>query len=273
MSEITDSVKILIENLNDAELQSLGPYLRAKLPRHPLEIKWGITSEVILDAINRSQDITQRGVRGVIAEAVFEANILPQIKGWKGIALKGDLPYDFKIKRESDGLEITIQVKLQRTEKGQPLQKKRYPPDAYIVEVQKTRSGTKKKNKKERNGAAGEPQPENTRPYKFGDFDIIAVNMQPSAGDWSRYMYTVGSWLLPRSGEQEGHLIEIMQPVSAKRSDVWTDDVAECIQWFLSGEKRCVFDLKRANAQYARKSDARRRAKKGAAQGGRLRKK
>ena len=57
-------------------------------------------------------------------------------------------------------------------------------------------------------------------------------------------MYTVGSWLSPRAGDDK--TIEIMQPVSRNRSDVWTDDIEQCIQWYLSGEKKLVFDMQGA---------------------------
>jgi hypothetical protein len=264
MTHRTDEIRTLIESLNSDELRSLADYIHSKVPEHPLEVKWGIDYHIILDAINRSQDITQRGVRGVIAEAVFESDVLPTLKGWKAVRFVGDLAYDFKIEAEAGASEITIQVKLQRTEKGQPLQKKRYyPPDTYVVEVQKTRSGTKRKKK----GAVIddlelEDTVEKTRPYQFGDFDILAVNMQPSSRDWARFMYTVGSWLIPRSGNTK--LIEIMQPVSAIRSDVWTDDLQECIGWRLSGEKKTTFDLSAAKAEYLQQAELEREATKAA---------
>jgi len=68
--------------------------------------------------------------------------------------------------------------------------------------------------------------------------------MQPSTRDWTRFMYTLGSWLIPRGGD--GSLMEIMQPVGRNRSDVWTDNIEECIQWFLSGEKKGVFNVQAA---------------------------
>ena len=119
MSEATENVKKLIESLTPSDLQSLASYLRSKISRHPLEEKWDISNELILDAIHRSQDIVQRGVRGVIAEAVFEAKVLPTIKRWHPVKFVGDLPYDFKI--GNDKQEIRIQLKLQRTQAGQPL--------------------------------------------------------------------------------------------------------------------------------------------------------
>lgn len=247
MSEQTENIKTLIQSLAPSELQSLAAYFRAKLPKHALEVKWGITYDVILDAINRAQDITQRGVRGVIAEAVFESEVLPTIKGWRSVPVIGDLPYDFKIQKDSSKQAVTIQVKLQRTVKGIPLARKVFGAESYVVEVQKTRTGKKKLTSK---SGSTEPLPAkveaevvSTRPYRFGDFDILAVNMQPLTRDWSRFMYTVGSWLMPRTGSNQSHLIEIMQPVNSTHSDVWTDSIEECIEWFLSGEKKRVFDL------------------------------
>lgn len=260
MSEKTDNVKALIESLTAEELQTLAAYLRSKLPKHALEDKWGITYELILDAIARAQDITQRGVRGVIAEAVFAADVLPQIKGWEGVAIKGDHPFDFKIKRQSDNQELRIQVKLQRTEGGEPLSRKSFGPDTFIVEVQKTRSGTKRKRKGEAAPAESAPAPEKTRPYQFGDFDILAVNMQPSTRKWTRFMYTVGSWLMPRAGDHK--LIEIMQPVSRNRSEVWTDSIEECIEWCLRGEKKLVFDMEAAKQKKLAEREAKKAERK-----------
>jgi hypothetical protein len=262
MTEKTDRVKAVIDSLSSDELQDLVSYLRQKLPRHPLEEKWGISHELILDAIHRSQDIVQRGVRGVIAEAVFDAKILTNIKGWHSVPVLGDLPYDFKIRRDSDRREITVQVKLQRTEAGLPLTRKRFGPDTFIVEVQKTRTGTKKPKKTDVLLPDTAPAaPEKTRPYQFGDFDILAVNMQPSAHDWTRFMYTVGSWLMPRAGDKK--LMEIMQPVAEKRSEVWTDSIEECFQWFLSGEKKLIFDMEAAKEKTLVERDANESARKG----------
>ncbi|MGD0792708.1 MAG: hypothetical protein ABR920_13155 [Terriglobales bacterium] len=258
MSEKTESVEKLIESLTPSELESLTSYLRSKLPMHALEQKWRISYELILDAIYRSQDIVQRGVRGVIAEAVFEAKVLPAIRGWRAMPVIGDLPYDFNIRRDSDQREIKIQVKLQRTQGGAPLIRAVFGPDTFIVEVQKTRSGTKRKRKGALDAKSAPTAPEKTRPYQFGDFDIIAVNMQPSTQDWSRFMYTVGSWLMARAGDKK--LIEIMQPVSRNRSDVWTDSIEECINWFLSGQRKVVFDMKAAK----RRKEAERKAKNAA---------
>jgi hypothetical protein len=97
-------------------------------------------------------------------------------------------------------------------------------------------------------------EPQKTRPYQFGDFDIIAVNMQPSTRDWTRFMYTVGSWLMPRAKDKK--LIEIMQPVSRNRSEFWTDNAEECIGWFMSGKKKLIFDVKAAQKELLAEREA-----------------
>ena len=95
----------------------------------------------------------------------------------------------------------------------------------HVVEVQKTRSGQRKGVK--------------ARPYRFGGFDILAVNMHPSTGDWKRFMFTVGAWLLPHRSTPD--LIETFQPVPSRPDDYWTDDLGRCIQWFQSSAQRRLY--------------------------------
>ena len=124
-------------------------------------------------------------------------------------------------------------MKLQRKERGEPKEyaarshaSLKCPPGTmYVVEVQKTRSG-------ERGG-------QKTRPYRSGDFDILAVNLHPATGDWERFAFTVGTWLLPRKADP--NLIEIFQPVPIAGDDFWTDDLKQCIQRFLSGAKKRLY--------------------------------
>ena len=261
MTERVQRIKAVLDDLTQEEATAVYEHLRPKLPKHALEAKWNISWNVILDAIQRSQDITQRGVRGVIAEAIFEAKVLPQLKGWEKEPLNGDFPYDFKIRNRATDRVLTIQVKLQRTENGIPLKKKRfYPPDTYVVEVQRTRTGTQCHGKK-KSAIPNKtlPTQTQTRPYKFGSFNILAVSMQPLTADWTRFMYTVESWLIARS--KETHLIDIMQPVNAAPNDVWTDRLDVAIEWALSGEKKVLFDVAKAQSEYQAKKEAERIAK------------
>ncbi len=143
----------------------------------------------------------------------------------------GEESYDFLVEREQT--KVRIQVKLQRKEKGLPLEYSRKSRASlkgttatlYVVEVQKTRSG-------ERDGMK-------TRPYRFGDFDILAVNLHPTTGKWERFAFTVGNWLLPRI--KEPNLIEIFQPVALTSDGYWTDDLSRCIEWYLAGTTRRLY--------------------------------
>ena len=244
MNDSLETIQKLINEISDDERRAVKSLLR-KLSPHPLESEWGIDADTILSAINRSSDLTKRGIRGIIAEAVFVNDVIPGVaaSGWKPVVINGDYLYDALLKKEHR--PARIQVKLQRLEKGAP--KLYYPRhykegSLYVVEVQKTRSG-KKTVKKTLPGtdtqiAVTTSVTEETRPYNFGEFDILAVNMHPSSGDWKSFRYTLGSWLLPR--QSNSSRIEIFQPVAATPNDVWTDDLATCLKWFESGEEHRV---------------------------------
>jgi hypothetical protein len=235
MSERVEAARKLIEECSAGELRALKSYLQLALP-HPLEREWGVDADTILSAIRRSSDLTKRGVRGIIAEAVFERDVLSglQSAGWEVETLVGDLSYDARLRKGERS--VNIQIKLQRLEKGLP--KLYYPKHytegtLYVVEVQKTRSGEKTTVETLQGSKtklrAGKSVTVQTRPYRYGDFDILAVNMHPSSGNWTDFRYTLGSWLLPR--RQDKSLIEVFQPVAAKPNDVWTDDLGTCLAW------------------------------------------
>jgi hypothetical protein len=145
MNDSLETIQKFINDCSDVERRAAKRLLRELLP-HPLESEWGIDADTILSAINRSSDLTKRGIRGIIAEAVFVNDVVPGVaaSGWKPVAINGDYSYDALLKKED--LQASIQVKLQRLEKGAP--KLYYPRhykegSLYVVEVQKTRSGTK----------------------------------------------------------------------------------------------------------------------------------
>jgi hypothetical protein len=199
-----------------------------------LEREWGIDTDVILSAISRSNDLTKRGVRGIIAEAVFERRVVDRFKGWEAVKFQGDQPFDFLIRpKASKSREVRIQVKLQRMKTQRPMfaseANRNYPPDMHVVEVQKTRGGI--------NPQTGE----NTRPYRFGEFDILAVNMHPSTQDWNTFLFTLGRWLLPRYAD--AGLIEIFQPVPPAPNESWTDSLETCIQWLATTGQRRILDI------------------------------
>lgn len=264
MDKALEQVRALLPSLSDEEGRSILEEVRRRWP-HPLEKKWSISADSILSAIDRGSDLTKRGVRGVIAEAVFHDKVLTSSlsDGWEREEISPDLAYD-ALARRGDR-RARIQVKLQRLEKGQP---KNFHPKTYgkvfhVVEVQKTRTGTRRIGKKKTGNVGTDvaevvQEAQATRPYSFDDFDILAVNLQPSTGDWTSFRYTLSKFLLAR--EKDPKLIEIMQPVSVEDSDVWTSDLNECLEWFVKGEKRQILSDIKHRRQKKTKSISTKRA-------------
>jgi hypothetical protein len=215
-----DEVIALLEACSEEERLDVFKYLRKTIPIHAIEAKLNTQAEVILEAIDRASDLTLRGIRGIIAEAAFLVEVLGKLKGWKDVTPPGDAAYDFLIE---DALgRISIQVKMQRKERGEPKLKK----GKYVVETQRTRGG-----KDSTTGLA-------TRPYRFGEFDILAVSMHPSTNDWNTFKYSVGSWLRQRPSDPE--LLEVFQPIPQEVNEDWTDDLSTCIKWLRSGTKKTI---------------------------------
>src|SRR5260370_2083416 len=122
MTDSLDRLRQQIDQCTDGERRILFDYLKAKVPRHPLEEEWGVNAEIILTAISRSSDLTKRGVRGIIAEAVFERRVLGNLKGWTAVKFVEDKPYDFLLRSDyQNPREARIQAKLQRLLNHHPL--------------------------------------------------------------------------------------------------------------------------------------------------------
>lgn len=219
----------LLSDCSPEERAAVFAHLRRQFSIHAIEDEWNVEAEVILEAIHRAPDITQRGVRGVIAEACFELHVVRQLPGWSSEDLHGKTSYDFLL---SDVVgSVRVEVKMQRLECKRPKVAKKEWQRAgelmYVVETQRTRGGT---------SAEGEP----TRPYRFGDFDVLAVSMHPSTRDWCNFHYTVADWLVPKDGHPER--INTFQPVPGKPDEEsWTTDFLAAVKWFRSGEQRRIW--------------------------------
>jgi hypothetical protein len=218
MTKKHDVLKLL-EECSPEERREVFTHLRKEFPIHAFEKQLNTSAEVILEALSRSPDLTQRGIRGIIAEQTFITEVLQKLQ-WTIREIVGDVSYDFLLE-DAEG-EVTIQVKTQRKEKGAPKVRR----GKYVVEVQRTRGGI--------DAVSGEP----TRPYRFGEFDILAVSMHASTGEWSAYMYTVGSWLRP--SKKDSRMIETLQPVSPEPDDDWTNSLELCIGWFRLGLRKTI---------------------------------
>jgi hypothetical protein len=226
-----ERIREMLVQCDAAQRLEIFKSLRAEFPIHQqLENEFGAPAEIILEAISRSSDLTKRGVRGVIAEAAFDTNVISELKGWRSLQVAGDPPYDFLIE---DGIgQVRIQVKMQRLKKQRPMRAQQgykvLPAEMFVVETQRTRGGKDPLTKQD------------TRPYRFGEFDILAVSLHPSTGDWSRFRYTVANWLVPQPANPQR--MWKFQPLPMQPEGNWTDDLLTCIAWFRSGSKRQIWE-------------------------------
>lgn len=222
MTEV-EEITQLLDRCTDEQCREILQHIRRRVPIHAIEEKLNTQAEVILEAIDRAPDLTLRGVRGIIAEAAFAVEVAGNLEDWRDVTPTGELPFDLLLE---DALgQVRVQVKMQRRVGGRPMMareaSKLLSPDMFVVETQRTRGGIDR--------VTGE----DTRPYRFGDFDVLAVSMHPSTNDWNSFMYTVGDWLLPRTNNSR--LLMKFQPVSPISNEDWTSDFLTCVSWLRSG--------------------------------------
>lgn len=139
---------------------------------HALEEKLGVSGDIIMDAIHCAPDLTQRGLRGIIAEHQFKKLVLEKLPSPWFLAKTPDSAVDFALSDGHGGHYLTIQCKMQTLRAGKPHCDKFGRP---MVETQKTRMRGRGKDK--------------TRLYHYGDFDILAVSLWPSTGNWGDFVY------------------------------------------------------------------------------------
>jgi hypothetical protein len=211
-----------LAELSSEDRRRVLAHLRVEFPVHDLERQFGVPAEVVLEAISRSADLTRRGILGVIAEAIFATEVLPLLNGWSDVTPAGNHAFDFEL---SDGAPVHVQLKNQRREKQVP----KLSPSGrfYVVETQRTRGGQTSTGEK-------------TRPYRFGEFDILAVCMQPSTGKWTDFYYTVQRWLTP--DRTNVGALRTMQYIPREPNADWTTDFIECVRWFRSGLAKSIAD-------------------------------
>lgn len=225
MSEsVLDAIRGLLAKCTSEERSVVFRDLRATYAIHEFEAIIGAPAEMILEAVHRAPELTRRMLRGVIADAAFRTFTVAALApdGWRDVTPAGNFAYDYVLD-DGEG-PVSVQVKLQRSERGTPVVKggKRFlfDADVFMTETQKTRTGT-------------DGDENQTRPYRYGEFDVLAVSMQPSTGKWDRFMYSLGRWLLP--GKKSGELATL-QPVAQVPNEFWTDDFGIAASWFRSDD-------------------------------------
>lgn len=223
-------VRQILDACTPEQRDEIVRLLRAQYRSHRIEREWNTSAEVVLEALARSSALTRRMFKGILAEAAFKVEVIDKLAGWEDVTPPGNHAYDFKIGKAA--ITATIQAKLQRQAKNQPLfyrvPRKRSGTMSgfFVVETQKTRAGV--------DAATGET----TRPYRFGEFDILAVSMEPATHDWSQFRYTLGNWLIPQPAAP--NQIAVLQPVSLQPNDDWTDSLPTVLEWLGSGRSKTI---------------------------------
>lgn len=136
---------------------------------HSLEIKYGLTAQELLDAIDKRFRL-KVALEGAVAEVHFERKLrIATREGWLKDFEEHDLDgmHDFTVITLT-GKTIRVEVKTLRN-KPKPQ-----------VELQKTRA------------AKGDPS---SRYYDRVHFDVVAVCMGRSTGDWAQFRYALVSEL------------------------------------------------------------------------------
>jgi hypothetical protein len=138
---IVKQITILLSQCTATQRREVFRSLRAEFGIHPLEAELHTKAEVILEAIHRAGNLTLRMIRGVIAQAAFEVEVVERLVGWEQIPIPGNHPYDFRL-RDDQG-ELRIQVKLQRSKGGNPMlasaANKSFPKTMHVVETRYNR--------------------------------------------------------------------------------------------------------------------------------------
>jgi hypothetical protein len=198
--------------------------------------EWKSHAQTVLGAVRASHP-TKRGVNSAIAAAFFESGAMPGIaqQGWvRTSATQTGSP--FGIVLEGNGRVVRVLIAILQLEAGKP-RRQRSPArreDLYVVQVQKKLSRAPVMNLASRDArtqAAGL-----ARAYSFGDFDILAVNVQPVTRRWTDFRYTLTEWLVPC--REDAGLIATEQPVSLEPASMWTEHLPTCLEWSVNQTRR-----------------------------------
>lgn len=163
---------------------------------HSLEIKYGLTAQELLDAIDKRFRL-KVALEGAVAEVHFERKLrVASQEGWLGGYEGHDIDgmHDFTVKT-LNGKKIKVEVKTIRKSKK---------PE---VEIQKTRA------------AKGDTS---SRYYERDHFDVIAVCVGRWTGDWSEFRYAIVTTL--PSHKEYAHKLKVMHGIP--------DDESTNPRWF-----------------------------------------
>jgi len=113
--EEVDQAKKLLDAFGEESRNEVYRWLATTGVLHPFEQKLNVNALVILEALARAPDLTIRGIRGVIAEAVFVLQVVPNFSGWREIVAHASPGCDALLE-DKRGDPVSVQVKMQRKE-------------------------------------------------------------------------------------------------------------------------------------------------------------
>ena len=152
---------------------------------HTLELKYGLTAQELLDAIDKRFRL-KVALEGAVAEVHFERKLrIASKEGWLNSYENHDMDgmHDFTVVT-LDGVELRVEVKTIRNGKKPQ------------VELQKTRA------------AKGDPS---SRYYDRDHFDVVAVCIGRFTGDWSQFRYALVREL--PNHRQHPNKLQVMHPI------------------------------------------------------------
>jgi hypothetical protein len=197
--------------------------------------EWTEEARTILEAVRRTSRPTKWKVRHTIAEAILKKIAVPSVVN-SGLKLRTTQADDSSsgVVLERDGLLARVEIVLLQpaSAKFRRIHRGQHSESAYALEMQKRQIQTRaaKASAVGEELQSTETDYADERSYSFSDFDILAVNTHAVTRQWPEFRYTLSAWLRPHPGHQS--LIDIIQLVSLRPSDVWTDDLGKCLDWF-----------------------------------------
>lgn len=173
---------------------------------HALELKYGLTAQELLDAIDRRFRL-KVALEGAVAEVHFERKLrVATQEGWLQAYEAHDVDgmHDFTF-RAVHGTELRVEVKTIRNGAKQQ------------VELQKTRA------------AKGDPS---SRYYDRDHFDIVAVCMGRATGDWSQFVYAIVTQL--PAHKSHPNKLQVMHPILQLEAHPvkWFDRLQDLIDFY-----------------------------------------
>ena len=197
--------------------------------------EWPDEARTILEAVRRISRPTKGKVRRTIAEAILKKLIVPSVadSGWKLRAPQADSPScDLLLERNSLMARIDLALLQPATAKFKRTYRGQHSENAYALEVKKSQVRAKGATGIAVGGArrAAPAELAREKSYTFGEFDILAVNIQAATYRWTDFRYTLSSQLQPHPAHPS--FINVIQSVPLMSNEEWTEDLSVCLEWY-----------------------------------------